>query len=266
MDLKELKKNWHEFGRKDPFWAILSLPGTEGNKWDLDQFFKTGRLEIEEALEFVARRGVRVNFGRALDFGCGAGRLTQALAQRFEEAYGIDIAPSMIKLATEYNQYPESCHYQLNEESNLGCFQDKHFDFIYTCRVLQHMKPEYAFNYIAEFVRLLKPGGVIVLQEPTEKLPVPMESSKTEADSAKSVLKRLIPQPLLKWYYKARWEYLSSKQKQMPKMEMYGISIEEMKAFITKQGAFVHAVVPDDSCPDWQSFCYLITKDKVEIS
>lgn len=264
MNLKQLGQNWHEFGRRDPLWAILSLPGKEGRKWDLQEFFLTGQVEIEKALEFVASQDLRINYGRALDFGCGAGRLTQALAKHFDEAYGVDIAPSMIELAVTYNQYPDSCHYELNTKPDLSQFVDCHFDFIYSCRVLQHMKPEYALQYIGEFIRLLKPGGAIVIQEPTEKLVLasPTVQPKPEPVGFKVLLKKLIPQPLLNWYYKIRLDYLLSKHEQLPKMEMYGVPVEQMKAFVQDHGAVVRAVVPDYSCNDWASVCYCITKDR----
>lgn len=51
---------------------------------------------------------------KALDFGCGMGRLTQALTKYFEEVYGIDIAPSMIKLTEKYNRYDNKCKFFLN--------------------------------------------------------------------------------------------------------------------------------------------------------
>lgn len=262
MDLKQLGQNWHEFGKRDPFWAILSFPGKEGNKWDLDEFFRTGKEEIEGALEFVASQGLRLNYGTALDFGCGAGRLTQALAQRFAKTYGVDIAPSMIKLAKNYNQYPESCIYELNEAPNLSQFTDGQFDFIYSCRVLQHMKPEYAFQYIAEFIRILAPSGIIVIQEPTEKLPTEMLHMPEAPKGPKGLLKSLLPAPILNWYYKFRLDYLNRQAEQMPQMEMYGIARKDMKAFVESHGASIKAVIEDSSCSDWQSSLYCITKDK----
>ncbi|MBX9879505.1 MAG: class I SAM-dependent methyltransferase [Candidatus Obscuribacterales bacterium] len=261
MDLKQLEQNWNEFGRRDPFWAILSFPGKEGNKWNRDEFFRTGRDEIDKALEFVGQQGLRINYGSALDFGCGAGRLTQALAQRFEKTYGVDIAESMIKLAKEYNQYPESCFYEVNRQPNLSQFVDGQFNFIYSCRVLQHMKPEYALNYVREFIRILAPGGVIVFQEPTEKLPGQNTQILEAPKGIKAIVKSLIPRPLLNWYFKTRMGYLCKQQQQTPQMEMYGIPVEEMKRFVESHGAIVKAVVPDDSCDDWRSYCYCITND-----
>ena len=39
MDLKELQKHWHQFGKQDPMWAILTWPDKKGNKWSVDEFF-----------------------------------------------------------------------------------------------------------------------------------------------------------------------------------------------------------------------------------
>ncbi len=43
MQFKELQRNWDEFGKTDPLWAILSVPELKGNKWDVEEF--SGRAE-----------------------------------------------------------------------------------------------------------------------------------------------------------------------------------------------------------------------------
>jgi len=96
MNIRELKKNWDALGKTDPFWAILSYPEKKGNRWEAEQFFKTGLEEIEKTLGYVRGLGVELRYGIALDFGCGAGRLTQGLVRHFAQAIGVDIAPSMI--------------------------------------------------------------------------------------------------------------------------------------------------------------------------
>lgn len=57
----------------------------------------TGIEEINSIIKYLKGLPVEISYKRALDFGCGAGRLTQALAGYFEEVCGIDIAPSMIE-------------------------------------------------------------------------------------------------------------------------------------------------------------------------
>ena len=83
MDLKELQKNWDAWGKLDPLWAILSLPGKEGSRWDKKEFFETGEEEIDQILHYVQSLGVTLSHRQAMDFGCGAGRLAQAFVQTF---------------------------------------------------------------------------------------------------------------------------------------------------------------------------------------
>jgi SAM-dependent methyltransferase len=182
MKLKDLKKNWDEFGKQDPLWSILADPTKKGNKWKIDDFFKTGEEEIESIIQYITSFGVSCSRKKALDFGCGVGRLTQALCQYFDECYGVDIAPSMIERAREYNRYDEKCKYYLNESNDLRVFEDNVFDFIYSKIVFQHMKPEYSKNYIKELLRVLTPGGFLVFQLPSEFAPI--ESLDRLVDSA----------------------------------------------------------------------------------
>ena len=157
MELKELQQHWDRFGRKDPLWAIVAWPEKKGNKWQLDEFFETGVREIAAVVESAEGLNIDLKRRRALDFGCGVGRLTQALANHFDEVVGVDIAPSMVKLARKYNRHGSKCTYHLNETDDLRLFPDETFDFVYTNIVLQHMLPVYAKSYIREFLRV--PGS-----------------------------------------------------------------------------------------------------------
>ncbi|PYQ82516.1 MAG: SAM-dependent methyltransferase, partial [Acidobacteria bacterium] len=81
--LESSRRLWDAHAQSDPLWAILSDPAKHGGKWNLHRFFQTGVGEIATLLYELARLGVAVKTDRALDFGCGIGRLTQALAERF---------------------------------------------------------------------------------------------------------------------------------------------------------------------------------------
>ena len=164
MKLEELQKNWDEFGKADPLWAILTKPGTEGGRWDLDEFFATGRHEIRNVLDSVQAHNGSVPNGRALDFGCGVGRLSQALCLHFDEVTGVDIAPAMLEQANKFNRFPGKCTYVLNEREDLQMFEDRTFSFVYTSLVLQHMNPSYSKRYLTELMRVLQPAGILVFQ------------------------------------------------------------------------------------------------------
>jgi len=167
VELADVRNNWDALGRENPLWAILSSQ----DEWEIGAFFETGREEIREMLAQLEELGLRPG-GRALDFGCGAGRLTQALADHFDSVVGVDVARSMITLADECNQLGRRCHFVLNEAADLSCFEDASFDFLYTNIVLQHVGTELAKGYLNEFFRVVAPGGIMVFQVPSHLVPV----------------------------------------------------------------------------------------------
>ena len=163
----ELQATWDELGRQDPLWAVLSTPETRGNRWQVDEFYATGRVEIEGLLARIAALGVALRTERCLDFGCGVGRLSQALADHFASVDGVDIAPSMIEQARQHNQHGERCAFHVNRSRDLSIFPDATFDLVYTRLVLMHMQPRFSKRYIAEFIRVLRPGGLAVFHVPS---------------------------------------------------------------------------------------------------
>jgi len=167
VSLKDIQANWDAYGRTDPLWAILTYPEKKGGGWELEEFLEMGRVEISRVMRKAEFLPVKFKRKRALDFGCGVGRTTQALCEHFRSCDGVDIAPSMIKLANEYNRHGKRCRYHVNDRADLSLFEDGSFDFVYSIFVLQHMAPEYSRVYMREFVRVLKAGGLVVFQLPS---------------------------------------------------------------------------------------------------
>src|SRR5438094_676221 len=164
MNLEEWQKNWDQLGKDDPLWVVLTHPAKKGGKWKPDEFFETGTGEIREVLDSVRSLGVELKCGKALDFGCGVGRLSRALSEQFTEVHGVDISPSMITYATAFNRDRPNCHFHLSASDRLETFQDGWFDFVYSNIALQHIEPKYSKQYIREFFRVLRPGGIAVFQ------------------------------------------------------------------------------------------------------
>src|SRR5687767_8439812 len=77
-------REWDELAELDPYWAICTAPDKRFGRWDREEFFATGEREVAEVLATAAELGLPRRHGAALDFGCGLGRLTRALAGRFQ--------------------------------------------------------------------------------------------------------------------------------------------------------------------------------------
>jgi SAM-dependent methyltransferase len=173
VKLQELERHWNEFGRIDPMWAILTDGTKAGNRWDRGEFFAAGARSVAALMERVGELHLPHTWDRALDFGCGLGRLTQALAFFFEDVDGVDIAESMITGARGYNRHGDRVAYHVNTRADLSLFDDDSFDLVYSYLVLQHIHPLHSLKFMLEFVRVVRPGGLIAFQLPSRKVPPP---------------------------------------------------------------------------------------------
>lgn len=189
--LDGLRRHWDGLGRHDPMWAILSDPAKLGRGWEADEFFATGRADIAALLEYIDHdlvpRGLRRRWGRALDFGCGLGRLSQALARHFARVDGVDIAQSMVEQARGHDRSGGRVRYHVNLATTLP-FADASFDLVYSNIVLQHIPREPALAYIAEFVRVLVPGGLVIFSLPSRHLQAGEASHVSPVPSDEGVL------------------------------------------------------------------------------
>jgi SAM-dependent methyltransferase len=197
MNLSGLQQTWDELATKDAMWAVLTGPLATAREWDANAFFATGVAEIDSVLDRVRRAGVMPRFDRALDFGCGLGRVTQALAGRFEQADGVDISNAMIARARDLNRVGERCRYHLNETDRLTAFSDGMFDFVYSMITLQHMEPQYSRGYIEEFFRVVRPGGIVVFQVPGEPVPIVRQRTRNSAPLPPRVARAAIDAPAM---------------------------------------------------------------------
>ena len=117
-------------------------------------------VQIDIASKVPTPAGNQVN--RILDMGCGVGRMTQALKERFPQAevWGIDVGGPMVRFA--HMRAAElgidvNFAQRLAEESK---FPDDHFDVVTSYIMFHEVSPEAADQIVAEAYRILRPGGV----------------------------------------------------------------------------------------------------------
>ncbi|MDP3727236.1 MAG: methyltransferase domain-containing protein [bacterium] len=248
MALRDTVQNWELLGRTDPLWAVLSRKQFKEGKWDVGEFFKSGEREVREVMEYIGRFPIPLAHQRALDFGCGVGRLTQALAHHFPEVYGVDCAPSMIRLAEHYNRHGQRCRYLLNTVDDLSMFPDHHFDFIYSAITLQHIEPYYAKRYIGELVRVLAAHGLFVFQLPTSQ----EQRTAVRNSITKRLLKYVVPSWALSRYRRARYG-------QAGFIETYGVPRADVVQLLESRGARILDVLETGRKRGRIDFRYCVT-------
>ncbi len=235
------QKNWEALGEEDPLWAILNQPERRGGRWSEDEFFATGREVVERILARAASLDYPKRRERALDFGCGVGRLTQALAPQFAEVSGTDISASMLGHAVRFNRHGERCRYIHNPARDLRVFTDGSFDLVLSLITLQHNEPRTAMAYVREFIRVLRPGGLAVFQLPGGPAVTP-----------KGTLIRVLPRRFWKMYWRLRYRN---------PIEMHWVPRSQIESCIREEGGRVLEVDPDGSAgPDFVSYLYFATR------
>jgi trans-aconitate methyltransferase len=160
-------RDWDDLALVDPFWAVLAADGKRGGGWEPTEFFATGDADVEQILATAAELGRPLRRERVLDFGCGVGRLTRALARRFDEAVGVDVSERMLEHARRLNADTPNVTFTNAEHPPAG-----RFDLVVANLVLQHLPSRpLARVYISRLIEAARPDGLVVFQLPT-RLPL----------------------------------------------------------------------------------------------
>ena len=150
-------------------------------EWNVDAAHTAamGRGKQDDAEFFAAATGVindletelrrvkpeeRGNW-RALEIGCGPGRLMRPMSRHFVEIHGVDVSGEMIGLARERLQDVSHAYPHVTDGASLSQFEDESFDFVYSYAFFQHIPSrEVVLQYLREMQRVLRVGGLARLQ------------------------------------------------------------------------------------------------------
>lgn len=243
--LEQLRRVWAVLGRDDPLWAVLSRADKRGGRWGVEEFLATGQAEVDGQLGYLARSGLPRQRRVALDFGCGAGRLTRALAGHFGQAIGVDVSPSMIAKAQSLNADVGNLRFVENHSPRLDGIADASIDLVYSCMTLQHIPPELAVGYVAEFLRITATGGVVAFQ------------FVTGTDTSwRGRLYSMLPNRWLNPLRRILW-------RRNTVFEMHALEERLVDELLTRQPGMRRLAAIDDGAagPGWNSRRWYVTRD-----
>ncbi|MDT0275336.1 class I SAM-dependent methyltransferase [Blastococcus goldschmidtiae] len=243
MSFEQVRKDWITLGGEDPLWAVLVAEGKRGGRWDTDAFLQLGRDDVASARKQLSALGLPATWDRVLDFGCGTGRLSQALAEHAAEVVGVDVSPPMLDKARSFDRSSGRVTFVLNQHPDLRAFPDASFDLVFTERVLQHLPPEALETYLTEFLRVLRPGGVAWVHCTTRP-----------TWSFRGFVWRAAPAPVIRWAQRRLLGYPAP-------MRMTGVSEKKVAELVAMHGgAVVDAVAVAEPESHWQARRYVIRR------
>ena len=162
--LRKMRQDWDRRARENARYYV----NTAQTEWTDEEFFASGEQTVrEEILPELAticagRDPARM---RVLEIGCGAGRVTRALAQIFGRVYAVDVSGEMIARARASLADFRNVFLYHNNGADLSVLPDLPFHFAFSCIVFQHIPSrEVIESYVRDAARLLRPGALFKFQ------------------------------------------------------------------------------------------------------
>ena len=157
-------RDWERLGRADPYFAVLSDERFHRGRMadaDRDAFFDSGRAHVARVLDIVRER-LDPGFApaRALDFGCGVGRVLLPLAERCAEVTGVDVSEAMLAEARRNCHDAGATNVRLVASDDALSRVEGSFDLVHSYIVLQHVPVRRGERFVALLAERLAPGGV----------------------------------------------------------------------------------------------------------
>jgi SAM-dependent methyltransferase len=150
--------DWEVIASRDAFFGVVSADEYRAGKLDADaraRFYASGRQDIARLLEWMDVDLRARPAGRALDIGCGVGRLSHAMAAHVREVVGYDVSATMIAHARE------------GAPANLAlttAFPAGPFDWINSYIVFQHIPPAEGLALLDACLAAAAPRAILSLQ------------------------------------------------------------------------------------------------------
>jgi SAM-dependent methyltransferase len=167
---KRQDRDWETWGKRNPYFGVIAdskFLRANLNDDSLDEFFASGEHHVEHVYR-VIRANVRPDFQpvRALDYGCGVGRLVVPLAKRSQEVVGIDVSPSMLVHARENCEKFGAVSARLMHVDEMGSLAPASFDLVHCALVFQHIPTSRGELILRKLIDLLAEGGVGAIHFP----------------------------------------------------------------------------------------------------
>lgn len=160
-------RDWEKFGNDDPYFRVIPNDGfrktnlTDENK---EEFFQSGFSYIDNVLEKVKQHvEPSLTIQKALDFGCGVGRLVVPLANVAQEVTGVDVSDSMLNEAKKNCEERSIKNVVFVKSDDSLSLLDGQYDFIHSFIVFQHIPVKRGEQIFENLIARLESGGVCVV-------------------------------------------------------------------------------------------------------
>lgn len=156
--MRDTNKDWCNIGEFEPYFGVLSherFLRRNLTRETLAEFWLTGEHHMNECWNLIENYfGPNPKPKYALDFGCGVGRLTRAMASMAEHVCGVDVSSPMLEEAKR-NDPPANIEYTFDIPSGVQ------IDWINSVIVFQHIPPERGYSLFHDLLSVAAPDALL---------------------------------------------------------------------------------------------------------
>jgi SAM-dependent methyltransferase len=153
-----MKEEWNKRAREDAYHYVSCFR----KEWDDESFYEWGEIQTQTVIDkFFEANNIDPTAFVVLEIGCGAGRISRALASRFKLVFAYDISDEYIRIAKEKNNHLKNVIFTVNNGVSFPEVGDGSIDFVFSGWTMQHMPTkDVVVKNIGEIARVLKNGGL----------------------------------------------------------------------------------------------------------
>jgi SAM-dependent methyltransferase len=155
---------WEYYGKNDPYFGVLTADNFKKGQFSEDakkEFFETGERYVDATWTAIQEYfGPAFHPTRAMDFGCGVGRLVIPFARRCDAVVGVDVSASMLETARDNARERGLTNVSFVQGDDTLSRLTGRFDFIHSFIVFQHIPPSRGLDILRRQIGILTDDGV----------------------------------------------------------------------------------------------------------
>lgn len=158
----EMQQYWDTSAAKNAYGSVM----TARKDWSKDEYYQEGKKHVEElVVPFLNKKGITNTSAMTIvDLGCGTGRMSRFLRDRFNTVIGTDVSKEMIETAKRDHSDTDISFFATSGV-DLAPIQSESVDVVFSFATLQHVSSKTAvIQNLKECFRVLKTGGHLKIE------------------------------------------------------------------------------------------------------
>lgn len=242
---------WEKWGAKDPYFGVVTHAKFRRGAMDdaaKAEFFARGEAHVARMLDIRRETfGIETAPRRALDFGCGVGRLAIPLARVCGAATGVDVSPSMLEEARRNADAAGVDNLELLLSDDALSRVEGRFDFVHSYIVFQHIPTERGIAIFARMLDLLEPGGIGALH---------LNYAKAAWTERQGLAPEVPPGLRLRRRIRRALARLTAPKPDDPEMQMNCYAVNQLFWLLQRAGATDLRVMLEDHSGEYGAFLF----------